>query len=407
MKIATISTYVSNGGAAIAAFRLHKSLMKHSDISPAIIQKFAESRDFMTENRVYLAEKDKSFISKVQRRLGLDTETLQSKSLENRPNSYEMVSFATSSYRLDKHPIIKEADIIHLHWVAEFLDYPTFFKNVKQPIVWTLHDMNPFQGIFHYKQDEINNQEKLGDLDKKNLELKLKAIHKKENIHIVALSDWMKNLSQLSPTFGLYPHYLIPNGLDFNNFPLLDKTTIKKKIGLDNNRKTLLFIAADIKNPRKGFNLLLSAIERLDNINFNFISIGGKKISVDDKINHIHYEKITNIADLNKIYTAADLTILPSREDNLPNIMLESFANGTPVISFSNGGMKEHIKNGKNGILIENVSYEGLLQGISEFLNDQYSFDNNKIREYAIDTFSDTKQTKKYLDLYNTILNLK
>lgn len=405
MKIATISTYVSSGGAAIAAFRLHQGLMKHNDVDSVIIQKFAEDRGFMQQNNIYLAEKDKSPIAKVSRKLNIDKVALENKKLNKLAGKYEIVSTPFSSYRLENHPLIKEADIIHLHWVADnFLNYPTFFKNIKQPIVWTLHDMNPFQGLFHYRQDEINSEGGLKDFDKRIHDIKLQSIHEKDDMHIVALSSWMKEYSESSSILGKYPHYMIPNGLDYNNFPLLCKIDIKKEMGFENNRKTLLFIAADINNPRKGFDLLLSAIDRLGDINFNLISIGGKKISVNDKINHIHYEKITNIADLNKVYAVADLTILPSREDNLPNIMLESFANGTPVISFGNGGMRDHIKNGENGILIEDINPKALAEGIGDFCKDKYLFDNDNIRKYAIENFSDIKQSEKYIKLYNSIL---
>ena len=48
------------------------------------------------------------------------------------------------------HPLVQEADIIHLHWIAGFVDYPTFFKKVDKPIVWTIHDENPGLGGSHY-----------------------------------------------------------------------------------------------------------------------------------------------------------------------------------------------------------------------------------------------------------------
>jgi glycosyltransferase involved in cell wall biosynthesis len=406
MKVATISTYVSNGGAAIAAFRLHQGLMRHKDVESVIIQKYAEDREFMRQNNVYLVEKDKSLIEKTRRKLNIDTVTLQNKKLENFGGKYEIASVPFSSYRLEEHPIVKEADILHLHWVADnFLNYPTFFKNVKQPVVWTLHDMNPFQGLFHYRQDEINSKGKLRDFDKKIHDIKLKAIHKKNNIHIVTLSSWLKEYSESSSSFGKYPHYLIPNGLNFDNYPVLNKKQIKKEKGLDNGLKTLLFIAADIGNNRKGFDLLLAAINKPELKSFNLISIGGEKIFVNEKVNHLHYEKITDIQELNKTYSVADLTILPSREDNLPNVMLESFANGTPIISFGNGGMSEHIKNGENGILIKDINPNALAVGINDFLEDKYHFDNETIQKYAINNFSDNQQIEKYIDLYHSILN--
>lgn len=406
MKIAVVSTYISNGGAAIAAFRLHQALMRHPDVESAIIQKYAEDRGFMHQNNIYLAEKDKSLIAKIRRKLNIDTVTLQNEKLDKFGGKYEIASVPFSSYRLEDHPKIKDADIIHLHWVVDdFLNYPTFFQNVKQPIVWTLHDMNPFQGLFHYRQDEINSKGKLRNFDKKIHDIKLQAIHKKNNIHIVTLSSWLKRYSESSSSFGRYPHYLIPNGLNFDNYPFLNKEQVKREKDIDNKLKTILFIADNIENHRKGFDILLAAINKLNITNFNLISIGGKKISVNEKINHLHYEKITDASELNKIYSAADLTILPSREDNLPNVMLESFANGTPIISFNNGGMTEHIKNGENGILIKDINPDALAIGINDFFEDKYYFNNDNIRKYAIHNFSDSQQIEKYINLYHSILN--
>ncbi|MDR1091147.1 MAG: glycosyltransferase [Prevotella sp.] len=405
MKIAHISTFVSSGGAAIAAFRLHQSLMKHPDIESSMIQKYAEDRGFMQQNNIYLAEKDKSLIAKIERKLKIDKVTLQNKKLEELKGEYEITSIPFSSYRLEDHPKIKEADIIHLHWVADnFLNYPTFFKKTKQPIVWTLHDMNPFQGIFHYKDDEIQNRHILGNIDKKYLKLKQDSINKKSNITIATPSAWLGNLSKNSDTFSGYNHVVIPYGMDFSLFSRLDRIEAKKKIGVNNSSKTILFVSAGLDNPRKGIDLLLKAIDTLNEQNYNLISVGHGNIDICKKINYIHLGSISDSKKLNEVYSAADMTILPSREDNLPNVMLESFANGTPVISFGNGGMAEHIKNGENGILINEINPDALATGINEFLEDKYYFNNDNIRKYAIDNFSDDRQTEKYIELYNSLL---
>ncbi|MDR2993391.1 MAG: hypothetical protein LBV11_06090, partial [Bacillus cereus] len=109
----------------------------------------------MQQNNVYMSEKDNSFIAKISRKLNIDNVTLHKKKLDKLEGKYEIASIPFSSYRLENHPLIKEADIIHLHWIADnFLNYPTFFKNIKQPIVWTLHDINPFRGIFHFDGDK-------------------------------------------------------------------------------------------------------------------------------------------------------------------------------------------------------------------------------------------------------------
>ncbi len=407
MKIVHISTSISGGGAAIAAFRLHQNLMKHSDIESDMLQRFhIKDKSFAQDNNIYTANTSRSIITRIRKRYNLHTEHFNWVKLNKHPKNYDIATFPTTSYRLEDIPLVKEADIIHLHWVAEFLNYPTFFKNIKQPIIWTLHDINPFMGMFHFECDEKANENIFGKLNKKIRETKINAINKKDNIHVVCLSEWMKQKSQSSLAFRRYPHYLIPNGLDLTKYPSIDRTQAKIEAAVNNNLKTLLIIGANLNSKAKGFPIALEAINGI-NKEFNLITVGsgGEAIKINSNIHHRHYNHIDDISKLNSIYTAADLTVLPSREDNLPNIMLESMTNGTPLLSFTNGGMAEHIITGVNGILANEISSEALRKNINDFLDNKYTFDNEKIRLYAIDHFSEQSQTEKYISLYKEILN--
>lgn len=402
MKIAHISSS-SSGGAGIAAMRTHLGLL-NSGIDSSFILKHGEANKL---TNIYKCAPHYSLLYKIKGKLKFNKEDIYLKEIKNKPKNYEIVSLPFSPYKLEKHPIIKEADIIHLHWVADFLNYPSFFNQIKQPIVWTLHDMNPFQGIFHYKRDELVNEEIFEKLDKKARLTKLSAIHTNGNISIVSPSIWLKELSSNSSTLGKFPHYVIPNGLDFDNYPLINRKEAKDKLAINNGLKTILFVAHGVDIYRKGFDLLIEAIANIKNKNFNLISVGGEKINIKSDINHIHYKKIDNIFELNKIYSASDVTILPSREDNLPNVMLESMANGTPVISFSNGGMGEHIKTGQNGILLDSINSDSLANAIMMCIEGEYNFSQENIINYAKENFSKELETKRYLELYDKILSNK
>lgn len=407
MKIIHISTGITGGGAGIAALRLHQHLMKESDIQSQFVQRFPVDPEFATANNIHTVGTGRSLIIRALKKYNLHAEHFHWVKLNKYPKDYEIATFATTSYRLEQLPIIQDADIIHLHWISEFLNYPTFFKNIKQPIIWTLHDINPFMGMFHFESDRIKNIEKYGDIDEQVRNIKIKAINKKDNIHIVCLSEWMKKQSEASVALGRYPHYLIPNGLDFSNYPVIDKTYAKQKIGVSNGAKTLIVVGTHLSNIQKGFPMFFDAVDKMERSDFQVISIGQlpKNMKIRADINHIHFDKITDISALNLLYSAADLTVIPSKEDNLPNVMLESFANSTPVMSFSNGGMAEHVKTGMNGILLFEIGIEALAKGINDFLNNKYIFERKAIRDYAINTFSDTLQTQKYIQLYKDILN--
>lgn len=403
MKIVHLST-ASTGGAGTAAYRLHSGLLKCDGIHSSFAQQYNAPK--LSDDHIYTIHPENSFLSKVKQRLKLSPEYLNSqKTTIYDSTKYEIASFPTTSYRVEKADIIKKADLINLHWVANYLNYPTFFKRTKQPIVWTLHDMNPFQGIFHYQGDMEANKDGFGKIDKQIYAQKLNYIHQSKNLHIVCLCEWMKIKSENSEILGRYPHYVIPNGLDLSQYPTLDIEKMKAYVGVDNGLKTIAFISVGLDIRRKGFDLLVKAVATLNRNDFNLITVGGDKINLNNGINHIHFDKITDISELNNLYSAADLTIIPSREDNLPNVMLESFANGTPVMSFSNGGMAEHVKTGKNGILIDTIGVEPLSIAINDFLNNKYNFDREAIRKYAEDTFSDTLQTERYIQLYKDILS--
>ncbi len=403
IKVATIST-ACTGGAGTAAYRLHSALLERQDIDPYFIQADIYSSNAYLAN-TYSISKTYSLIDKVCRRLKIDNENLTNNRLRNTPRSnYEMVSFPGSNYLIENSSFVKNADIINLHWVSEFLNYPSFFKKIDQPIIWTLHDMNPFMGIFHYEGDKTANLTNLGYLDKDVFLEKLKIIRQKKNIHVVCLSEWMKHKSEKSEILGKYQHHLIPNGIDLSIYRLEGKAAAKDKLKLNNGLRTVLFIAHDVNVYRKGFDLVVNAIKGIRDIKFNLISVGGDKVAVDEDINHIHYNRIHNSDELNILYSAADITIIPSREDNLPNVMLESFANGTPVLSFANGGMAEHILTGHNGILVDTISIDSLRFEIRKFLEGYYLFDPEQIREYAFSKFSNIIQAQQYAELYKSIL---
>ncbi|WP_165043400.1 glycosyltransferase [Dysgonomonas sp. ZJ709] len=404
MKVVHVSASAT-GGAGLAAYRLHLAMEDIDEVDSYFVQK-ADTSNEQAANNTYTVPERHSIPYRILRKLRLTPEYVNQKRIPKFSNNYqyEIATFPTTSYRIEDFPLIKDADIIHLHWVADFLNYPTFFKKVKQPIVWTLHDKNPFHGLFHTETDEAANKSAYGNLDAQILKSKEEYIHQNNNIHIVTPSDWLKKKSENSQIFKQYPHYLIPNSIDLSKCNI-NRNEAKKELNVNNGLKTLFFIAHSIDIPRRGFFLLRDAIEKLGYTNFNLITLGGDRIDINSNINHIHYTTTHNETLINTIYSASDLMVLPTMEDNLPNVMLESFANGTPVLSFSNGGMAEHIKTGENGILIDNISVESLTAGLKDFLDNKYTFDEQLIRDYAKDHFSPKLQTDRYINLYKNILN--
>lgn len=409
MKVVHITSSIG-GGAGIAAYRIHESLMEDSRVDSSLLQMNPIGVS-LSNMKVYRQTHFHSLSYRIQKKFGLlpyisKNEHYQ-KIISTQPHNYEIVSLPFSYYPLHLNPIIREADIIHLHWISNFIDYPSFFKNIKQPIVWTLHDMNPFSGIFHYEGDQNKNKNPhLKKIDCEIRQIKAKCIRSHNNIHIVSPSKWMMDRSIASDIFSLFPHQVIPNGLNINSSITEDKALYKKALGIDFHKKTFLFIADHIHNQRKGLDLIIQALKTISSETYNIISVGAGDVLnlFSPEIKHYNFGSISNPNILNLIYSAADATILPSREDNLPNVILESMLNGTPVIGFSNGGMKEHIYTGINGILIEEITALALSKALDDFIQYKYTFNSDTIKGYAIKNFNYTKLSNSYYSLYESIL---
>ena len=171
------------------------------------------------------------------------------------------------------------------------------------------------------------------------------------------------------------------------------------------DENVILFVSNALEIERKGFKEAKQALENIKEP-ITLLTIGKGEIRIENP--YVKVRSLGFINDTEKItaaYRAADVLLLPSLEDNLPNTMLEAFANGTPVVSFKVGGMEEHIETRVNGMLVNEINSEALKQTIIEFFNIKDSFDSRQIRSYADDNFSYQNQASKYIMLYNQLLN--
>jgi glycosyltransferase involved in cell wall biosynthesis len=405
------------GGAAKAAFRLHTSLLERN------IQSYFISLDEDMPNKLPLVNLRSEYLSlknihyriynKLRRVLSPFIKTkkyiLQKELQQHLPDiNAEFISLPFSEYRLENHPIIKDADIIHLHWVAdEMLDYGTFFSSCNKPIVWTLHDMNPFQGLFHYKNDLINNENKTKELDNKVLEIKKVAVRNyKNSLTVVTPSHWLAEEANESSVFENRKIITIPYGLNLDIFTLHNKDEARNALSLPQNKTILLFIAESINNTRKGFSILLEALYQKQDNDTIIVAMGEKPLNIDlnSKLKILYTGRISDENLIAKYFSACDAFILPSTEDNLPNVMLESLSCGTPVIGFPVGGIKEHVHHMHTGILAKAVTSYSLMLAIQEFINAKDSFDRNEIRKYAVSFFEENKNTNKYIELYKELM---
>lgn len=403
MKVTHISTFDS-GGAGIAALRLHNGLLCESADSN-FLSLWQFSNNNLANSFLFDANIKLSYAQRALRKFGFSVtqEEKNRQQLKDKAGNYEIYSFPFTDYRVEQHPIIQQTDIINLHWVAGFINYPTFFQTNK-PIVWTLHDMNPFMGGFHYSGDYERNKKAFENLEQQLIKTKQNA-YKNANITVVTPSAWLGKLAKQSDLLQHYDVRTIPNSVDTAIFKPHDKILARNTFNLPADKQIILFVSDSIHNYRKGFDLLIEAFKHL-NLSDEHLLVTVGQTSNENTFsgNTINLGKVNDERLMSLLYSAADVFVLPSREDNLPNVLLESTACGTPVIAFNIGGIPEVIQIGFNGILANEISVQSLQNAITQFVNKQYNFDRNQIRKTAIEKFALHVQARKYTDLYKEII---
>lgn len=423
MKVLLVNTY-DRGGAANACLRLHKGLLQEGLQSKVLLRTASKSVPFTyvakpREEQVKYTTYSKIKLKTIKILKELKLLKVKPKKINefliNRDARLEMFSYPNSNYDITESELYKEADIINLHWVSNFIDYTSFFKKNTKPVIWTLHDMNPFTGGEHYSEeflgiDVTGNPIKriVTDAEKKeflkNLEIKKKALQNVSNLHIVTLCNWMSDEVKKSELFKNYPIHLIPNGLDPSIFKPRDQKYSRDVLGLPQDKKIVLFVSDSINNNRKGFVFLKKALELVKRKDVILCAIGKKNeiITENNKIIElgvIYDERLMSLA-----YSAADVFVIPSLIDNLPNTAIESLLCGTPVIGFPKGGITDIIQHGVNGYLTEDISVKSLVIQLNIFLDNSKIFDKKNIRDNAIKKYSLKVQAKSYIKLFKKLI---
>ena len=405
MKILHVNTS-ETGGAAKAVIRLQEALLQ-SDITSKmlVLYKYHPERKHIYS----FQSNDSSIQSKLKSSLQYRWDNFKkTQSLRNKNRDYELFSFPNTIYDLTNHPLVQEADIIHLHWVAGFLDYPTFFRKINKPLVWTLHDLNPFNGGFHYKRDYLENQIDFYKIDRDIRKIKQNALLKFEDLTVVNLSNWIYKLSTGSEILGRFKHKFIPNGLNLNVFKKINQISARRILNLPRDKKIILFIADSIDNKRKGFQYLSKALNHIPADDTLLVLVGNGNANASPIPTQI-LNFITDDRLLATVYSAADLCVIPSLEDNLPNTVLESMACETPVVGFKVGGIPDMIKPNKTGLLAKAFDEKDLAAKIKYLLNDdEYRLILGKnARSLAEKEYNIHNQSKKYIELYQDILKTR
>lgn len=403
-----------DGGAGRAMLRLHQGLQQAGVDSLAHVQIKNTDEDGVSSPQSALGK----FSAKLK--LSEHIDNLPLRLYPNRDNRH----FSLQCFPDSLASVVESAnpDIIHLHWVSGGFLRLESLKKFNRPIIWTLHDMWTFTGGCHYNDGCDNYKHTCGKCPALKSEKKTDLSHwmwkrkarawKNLDLTIVAPSNWMANCARESSLLKDCLVEVIPNGLDTNAFKPVDRAIARNLLNLPEDKYLVLFGAANPLDTRKGIQLLLPALHELHHNGMNkqieLLVFGGTAANpitdVDFQVNYLG--RLTDNVSLALAYSAADVFIAPSLEDNLPNTLVEALACGTPGVAFNIGGIPDIIDHKHNGYLATPFEPQSLARGIEWTLKETSRDEQLRINSHqkAERIFGLAAQAHSHIALYEKIL---
>jgi glycosyltransferase involved in cell wall biosynthesis len=302
-------------------------------------------------------------------------------------------------------------DIWHLQWVSGFLDWERLLPWMAEqaPIVWTLHDLNPLMGVWHYLPSASESNPEREAAEREAMEIKRQALARipKERLTFVGPSQWMVEQCRQSPVTGGFPVCHIPYGLDTEVFTPRDKQVMRSMYGIADDEQVLGFVADQLADPRKGMAQLAAAIASLPaSVRVRLLTVGNGH-SPQFQFPHHHLGGIQSDHVLSFFYSACDVFVCPSLQDNLPNTVLEALACGTPVVGYDTGGLPDMIVTGATGAIASPVgSSPALGTAIAELLSNggRLAEMRAQARSRAMAQYTLGSQAWQYHKLYSKLI---
>ncbi len=413
MKVLIINTYDIQGGAARAAYRLHTALLSNGVNSEMLVQN-KTSDDYTVLGPV---TKKQKVIVKIRSIL----DALPLKLYKKRTKTHFSTSWVPSSNIINQINQINP-DIVHLHWINDGMIKIEDLSKINTPIVWTLHDNWAFTGGCHikwgcerYKEDcgacPVLGSDKKNDLSDKIFKRKQKTFSKMNNLTIIGLSQWINECSKQSSLLNDKTHFQLPNLIDTVKFKPINKEYSRKLWNLKLDKKVIIFGAMGATTDiNKGFEKLKGALKLLKDDKIELLIFGSEEPKEIIKFGFpTHYVgRLQDDISLVSLYNAADVMVIPSLQENLSNVIMESLSCGTPVVAFDIGGNSDLIEHKKNGYLATPFDVNDLANGVEWVINTADSDKlSKKSRVKILEEFSDKIVVKKYIQLYNNILNIE
>lgn len=408
MKILHLSAKDS-GGAGIAAARLHQGMIEYGLQSKFLcLEKTTDIPHIEVFPKFY-----PRFYHRILERFGLLLTQVQKNAVAHRKVQKsiepEMYSFLRSDYQIDKHPLADWADIIIIHWVAGFLDYKTFFKNVpkNKKVFWYTHDFSIVLGGFHTLFDA----ERFKNSAIRTLEANLKKQKRHflgafRDFHIIANSQFSYNTIKQEGIVNSMNLHCVPLGLPENEFRPIGKNIAKQALGFKTEDFVILSSSVKLSSPRKGMDRLKQIIElckgKIPELKVVFLGSAEQSHKVEDSM--LYYAGQSYNPKFKQIlFSAADVVVSTAYEETFGQTIIEGYACATPALVFNNAALPELIEHEETGFVAESVD---------AFSNYMIRMAKNRIRtaemgNKALELFKEKYTTKRQIETLKKIVESK
>lgn len=416
MNVRFLSTYDTLGGACKGAYKLFRALADQPDlyVAPRMLVQEKCSNDPLVDTW------KTSFARKAAR---------QRKTLDLRGYWKDYPDRVRTPFSVNRIPgglarrmRSEQPDIVHMHWINAGFVRIESLAGMNRPLVWTFRDMWPFTGGCHYAGDCEGYQKQCGhcpilrsgkenDLSRRIFQRKLRAWNKLK-IHVVAPCRWMAQAATKSALFHHAPVNVIPNGVNVTVFSPGDKKAARRRLGLPEKGRILLFGAQHaLVDERKGFAKLLEALQRLRSTFSQedlTLLVFGADADLRRKLPFpAHFLGfVSEEAELAHVYRAADAFCAPSLQENMANTVLEALACGIPVAAFNIGGMPDMIEHETSGWLAAPFDCADLANGLARLMDGPQQM-RDAARQSALSCFDIRIVARMYAELYERILASK
>lgn len=422
MRILIVNTSEKTGGAAVASNRLMNALNNNGVKAKMLVRDKVSSRNTVVGLRCSLLQKWHFLWERWCVFWHLHF---------SRKHLFE-VDIANTGTDITTLPEFKEADVIHLEWINQgMLSLNDIRKIIAKgkAVVWTMHDLWPAAAICHYAH--MCSSFKTGchycrllpgggsanDLSKRVWKCK-ETVYRNSNIHFVACSRWLEQQAQQSKLLQGMQITSIPNSIDTNIYHPSDKQDARLSAGLPaGGRRIILFVSQRVTDERKGMVYFIEAIERLVALypamkeKLAVAVLGRHAEDIADKLPLPLYPLgyVNDEKKIVSVYNSADVFVLPSLEDNLPNTIMEAMACGVPCVGFDVGGIPEMIDHEINGYVARFKDSDDLMRGIRWVLdpNTDYALLSHRAIRKVTSAYSERSVALKYIEVYDQAMAFK